>query len=323
MYDIITVGAGTRDVFLISDQFKFIESSVFETGMGECVSLGSKIEIEQVIHSTGGGATNAAVTFARLGFGCATVCKVGNDHLGRDLIIDLQRDGVNTTLIKRAKGDTGYSTLLTDAKSGERSVLVYRGVSATLGETDVPWKDCIASWFYLTSLGGRGAGLTKRIISQALRCDARVAWNPGGKEIALGMRVLRPLIANAAILILNREEAERLTGEKKLEAIFEALRVPGNVIIITDGANGAYAQKDRERYFAPATGRKAVSRTGAGDAFGSGFVAAYMKAGRLPYALAVATLNAEGVIGKIGAKAGILSRFPSPQQLKRVKVKPV
>ena len=142
MFDVVTIGAGTRDVFLMSKEFKFIESSVFSTGIGECVALGTKIELDSIVHTTGGGATNAAATFARLGFKAAAICRVGEDGAGRDLIIELQREGIDTTMIRRIPDEsTGYSTLLT-ASSGERTVLVYRGVSSSFTTADVPWKDC-------------------------------------------------------------------------------------------------------------------------------------------------------------------------------------
>jgi sugar/nucleoside kinase (ribokinase family) len=114
-------------VFLVSDQFKMIRSPKFETGIGECVALGTKIDVDQIVHTTGGGATNAAVTFARLGFTTAAVCRVGEDKAGEEIVWDLEGDGVDTSLVKKiAGGQTGYSTLLT-APSGERSVLVYLG----------------------------------------------------------------------------------------------------------------------------------------------------------------------------------------------------
>jgi len=52
MHNIITIGSATRDVFLVSKQFIIIPSPEFETGLGECVSFGSKRELEDVIHST-------------------------------------------------------------------------------------------------------------------------------------------------------------------------------------------------------------------------------------------------------------------------------
>jgi sugar/nucleoside kinase (ribokinase family) len=121
MFDIISIGAGTRDVFLVSNKFQMVKSPKFSTGIGECVALGAKIEVESMVHTTGGGATNAAATFARFGLNAATVCRVGDDAIGRDLIIDLHREGVVTTLIQRVEGGiTGYSTLLTAATSRSR-----------------------------------------------------------------------------------------------------------------------------------------------------------------------------------------------------------
>ena len=40
MFDIITIGAASRDVFIVSDAFRAIHSGVFATGIGECVSVG-------------------------------------------------------------------------------------------------------------------------------------------------------------------------------------------------------------------------------------------------------------------------------------------
>jgi hypothetical protein len=44
-------------------------------GLREQFPLGAKIDVDQVYFDTGGGATNAAVTFARQGLGVATLAK--------------------------------------------------------------------------------------------------------------------------------------------------------------------------------------------------------------------------------------------------------
>jgi sugar/nucleoside kinase (ribokinase family) len=321
MFDVITIGSGTRDVFLVSDQFTFLKSPKFPTGIGECMALGSKIELKAMVHTTGGGATNAAATFARFGIDAGCICRVGDDATGRDLIIDLYREGVGTTLIQRVEGGiTGYSTLLTDAKSGERTVLVYRGVSGTFKPADIPWDACRARWFYLTSLGGN-LPLTKKIISQAVYCGAAVAWNPGSKELKKGLGAIEEFLPRVQILMMNREEAMLLTGRDEIEGMFDRLATSGNVILITDGEHGAYAHRDGRTWHAGTAGSKAISRTGAGDAFGSGFVAAYMKTKDISKALAVGTLNADSVIRQIGAKAGILKRWPSASSMKRIAIK--
>ena len=49
-----------------------------------------------------------------------------------------------------------------------------------------------------------------------------------------------------------------------------------------------------------------VERTGAGDAFGSGFVSEYVRSGDIKKAIQFATANASSVVAQFGAKAGIL-----------------
>ena len=319
MQDIITIGSGLRDVFLLSDQFRLIANADFEGGRAECVALGSKIEVGDIVLTTGGGATNAAVTFARLGFKTSAVCRIGDDAGGRDVIEDLRREGVGTTLIRRvAKGTTGYSTLLT-ASNGERTVLVYRGVSGTFGTGDVPFAKCKAKWLYVTSLAGNLA-LLRKIVAHAKSSGASLAWNPGRKEIEQGFSAIRPLLPNVRVLQLNKEEATELTGTATVEEMFAVLATPGNVVVITDGARGAFVQRDGVTVMSPGSGKQAVSQTGAGDAFGSGFVAGLIRTNDLRTALAVGMANAQSVITKVGAKAGILKKWPTSAQLKSVNI---
>lgn len=321
MYDIITIGAAVRDVFLLSDQFQMIRSEKFETGVGECVSLGSKIEVNQKVETTGGGATNAAVTFSHLGFSAAVICRVGEDGAGRDIVQDLKKEKVATALIQRVpRGETAYSALLT-ATGGERSILTYRGVSATFATKDIPWRSLGARWLYLTSLGGN-ISLVERMIKGTHEEKTQIAWNPGGKELALGPVVVRRVLKRVSVFLVNREEAAKLTGKNDIAEAFIALKAPKRTtVIITDGDKGSWAFAEGKAWHGGTTGAPSISRTGAGDAFGSGVVAALMHGMSLPHALAVGTLNAESVIKHVGAKKGILKHWPSPSALARVPVK--
>lgn len=320
MYDVLTIGSGTRDAFLISSQFQLIKSKAFKTGVGECVSLGSKIEIEDLVLTTGGGATNAAATFSRLGYKSGVICRVGDDSTGRELILELQREGLVTTLIERVpNGRTGYSTLLTDAKTGERTVLVYRGVSSSFTKDSIPWEECQARWFYLTSLGGN-VELSARIAKHVHAQHAGLTWNPGSSELKRGFAALRTILRHVRILILNKEEAQMLTGTDDLSKMFAILRAHDAVVLITDGERGSYAHHHGTTWFAHTTGRSAISRTGAGDAFGSAFTAAYMQDEDVAQALQIATLNADSVIQHVGAKTGILTSWPSINACKSIKV---
>jgi len=320
MFDVITIGSAIKDVFLLSDKFTFIRSKAFETGIGECVSLGSKIELDAVVHTTGGGATNAAVTFANLGFKTAAVCRVGKDPEGTTVLEELQKKGIDISMVVKVdKGVTGYSTLMT-ADTGERTALVYRGVSGSFQTRDMPFGACRTHWFYVTSLGGN-LDLLKKLIRYAGQCRSHIAWNPGRAEIERNPILVSALAKQVAVFMVNTEEGAELTGHKDVLDMLEPLSSRKNVVIVTDGERGSYAFSEDQTYRAE-TGRvKSVSQTGAGDAFGSGFVAAFIKTGDIKISLATGTANAEGVIQKIGAKAGILKAWPKPQALKKIPVR--
>lgn len=319
MYDIITIGGATRDVFLLSDKFTFLHSRQFETGVGECVSFGTKIDLNNVVFTTGGGATNTATTFANLGYNTAAVCRVGEDPAGRDLLADLKTHQIKTELVKKvAGGQTAYSTLLT-APNGERTALVLRGVSATFSEKDISWGKIKTNVLYLTSLGGNFL-LSKKIIEKIKTPGVLVAWNPGRGELKKGLAAFKKILPKVDIFNVNREEAELLTKKKEIKDMFATLNRKTGITVITDGPRGAYAVVNGKIWHAATTGVRSISSTGAGDAFSSGFVAGYLRYDEVKKALAVGMVNAEGVIQKIGAKAGLLKNWPAEKQLEKVKI---
>lgn len=322
-HDVVTIGAATRDVFLLSNAFQLIASPKFSTGLGECVALGSKIELESAVLATGGGATNSAVTFAQLGFATATIARIANDEAGMAIIADLEAHKVHTGLLRKiAKGQTAYSTLLT-AKNGERSVLVFRGVSSSFEKRDVPAAALKAKALYVTSLGGN-LDVLRYILSEGQKQKATIALNPGRGELQQATK-LRELLRFVDVLIVNLEEACQLIEQPKAKPI-EAARALSEycgTVILTDGPKGAYAVTGGVTWFARPNQTKSISRTGAGDAFGSGTFAALLRDSTIDEALKVGMLNAEGVIQKFGAKAGILRAWPKAAALRNVSVKKV
>ncbi|MBT3231165.1 carbohydrate kinase family protein [Candidatus Uhrbacteria bacterium] len=322
MYDIITIGSATRDVFLASKNFQLINSDKFSTGVGECVPFGSKIDVETVVRTTGGGGTNSAATFASLGFNTAVITRVGDDDAAESVINDLKKFNVKTTLVNKIKkGTTGYSVLLT-AKNGERSALVHRGVSSEFQIKDVPLKKLKSKWLYITSLAGN-TSLALKVVKEARKNKTLIAFNPGGGELSKGLKELLPIMKHLTLFNLNTEEARELTKDNKssIKELCEKLALPGLTVIITDGPNGAYAHLDGTTWYIRPQGKKAISRTGAGDSFGSGLVSALAKGMGIDEALKVGMLNAESVIQSYGAKIGILNKWPTRAALKRVKVK--
>ncbi len=322
MYDVITIGSATRDIFVRSPSLELIPTEGEPDKIEGCFPMGAKIEIEDLIFETGGGATNAAATFGRLGLRAAVVTAIGADQNGQSVLEALRAEKVSTEMVQKdPREKTAFSIILLSG-SGERTVLVFRGASENISARRIPWPKLRAKWFYVSSLGGDLA-LMGRILDQADKVGAGVAWNPGGKELKAGFAALEPLIRRAGIFNLNVEEAMLLLGAERRDvaALLGRLRgLPKRAAVITDGLNGAYAGEAGHAWHSEVIDVPRVNVTGAGDAFGSGLVAGLMRRDDLRYALAVGTWNATGVVQQMGAKRGLMKKYPAPAAAARVAI---
>jgi ribokinase len=300
---IISIGAGVQDVFLQGKLFKPHREADGE--MVEEFELGSKNDIEGVVFSTGGGGTNAAVTFARQGMHSCYMGHLGDDIAAQAVLDDLHGEGIDTSLVKHEKqAGTGYSTLLL-APSGERTILTYRGVSADFTLHEADFHSTKADWLYISSLGGNIAAL-RTILHYAKAHSISVAINPGKGELKHKSE-MRGLLPDVSILSLNKEELQMIFDGDSLQGLVinAAEHVP--CVIGTDGPKGAIAVYQDKIYKAGMyEDVPVIDRTGAGDAFSSGFVAMAATGESIEHAMTFASANSTSVVGKIGAKAGIL-----------------
>jgi sugar/nucleoside kinase (ribokinase family) len=299
---IIAIGAGVQDVLLQGSIFKAHR----EAGeMMQEFSLGSKNDIENIIYSTGGGATNASVTFARQGLHSAFMGHLGHDIAGKAVIEDLHKERVGTGLVSYSdKYGTGYSTILL-APNGERTVLVYRGASEHYDITSSSFHKAQSDWFYVSTLGGNFASL-QTIMKYARKNNIKVAINPGKGELKHS-REFKELLPDVSILSVNKEEAAKLFHGETLEELVRhaAKHVP--YVIITDGPKGSIATNGVHIYKAGMyEDVPVVDRLGAGDAFSSGFAAMVAAGHNLEIAVTFASANSTSVVSKVGAKTGIL-----------------
>lgn len=311
MYDVITIGAATRDVFLLSDHFHVAKDKHLSS-FGEVLyfNLGSKNELKEVILTTGGGATNAAVTFARQGLKTACMCRVGDEESGHDVVRALKHEGIVTEFVQHDKKfPTAYSTILT-TKKGERVILTKRGASDHIDARAIPTKHLHAKWFYISSVAGNIA-FVRTVCAVAHAHGARIAFNPGIRELEKGLRALEPLLRTVDVLFVNKEEAAQLTGSsyRQERMIFQKLdAIVRGIVVMTKGQDGVVVSDGKTVYHAGVPRAPILGRTGAGDAFGSGFIAGLAQGKNIPFAIQLGTANATSVIQHLSAKRGILHK---------------
>lgn len=344
MFDCLTIGTATKDIFIKSDAFKVLrdpahlEKLGFKTGEAECFALGGKIEVAEPVATCGGGAANAAITFARQGLKTGALVKLGEDEAGESVIKTLKKDKVVALPLLSADKGTAFSVILLSGE-GERTILNYRGASEEVGKQEVPFKKLKARWAYIVP--GRIPFSTISLIVAHLKSQGtRVAMNPSKHYIEMGAKQLKPILSRLDVVIMNREEASYLTGVKYEDEkkIFRKLdELVDGIAVMTDGPNGALVS-DGENVFSAGIykNQKVVDRTGAGDAFGSGFIAGLMRSKpvskngvvtfspeAIETAIRLASANATSVVEVVGAQPGILKKndFEGQRRWKILKIK--
>lgn len=307
-YDVVTVGAAVLDIFMRSDKFKVVNSDGIPGGVAMCEVYGGKMEVEQVVISSGGGATNTAYSFARKELRAAVIAEMGNDPQALIIHKDLEEVGVDTRFLVQEPGETTAVSVILIADDGGRSIMVYRGAAAMLTGTDLPLTDLETRWLHITSLGGN-MELLNTLLSWAEAKKVRVSLNPGMKEIESGK--LREILPKVEILFLNREEAGRLWGVDVWdEQVWREALKPSEarVTVITDAERGGKVCVSGKVAFWQGEGiQNVVDTTGAGDAFASGYVSALLYGKDYEQAVEWGRKNATAVLMTVGAKKGLLS----------------
>ncbi len=323
MLDVISIGTATRDVFLRSPLFKIVrdpkhlERLGFPNGEAQCFALGGKIEVEGLVQAVGGGAANAAVTFARQGLKTALFAKIGDDQNGELVLDDLKQEKIGSLLVRDKKIGTAYSVVLL-SHLGERTILNYRGASEDLKKNEVPFSKLRARWAYIAP-GRIPVSVMNSIIKKLEKNKVRIAMNPSRYYLSMGSQKLRSILNALDVVIMNREEAAALTGISYHEErnIFKKMdELIKGIAVMTDGANGVLVSDGSRAYRARTFAeKKLVDRTGSGDAFGSGFVSALAAHNNpefdeksIQHAIRLGSANATSVVEHIGAQKGILRK---------------
>ncbi len=321
MFDVVAIGSTTRDAFYDID-LKSIPWSKAKSGRAYVLPAGEKLEVKNIYFTIGGNSANSSVTFARQGLRVACAAKVGSDVAGEEIRRRLRRERVDTSMIvNHPTLPTAYSVLIRE--KGERTILGYHGASDSFALRDINFRKMKSKWWYL-SLAGESDKMFKPLIGFARRNKIAVAFNPSGHHIHHKRGEILSSLKDLAFLVVNDEEASFLAGipwkkEKELFRKMDKLMSPG-ILAVTSGPAGVTVSDGRYTYKAGIfKEKKLADRTGAGDAFGSGFVAGLMRRGialldvsrikpaDVCYAIRLATANATSVVEKVGATEGILT----------------
>ncbi len=373
--NVLTIGGATQDVFIY---YENMQTSDQDNQAYILLEQGSKIDVTDLHYYSGGGATNAAVAFTRLGFTTSSFFKIGKDSQGEFILVDLKKENINLDNIVYSTMQTGMSFVI-PPPNGDRVILAFRGANKDLKENEIPYNQIKNSnQLYITSLTGDSSKLIEPITDFARKNNISVACNPGLNQLKNDPVFIRSL-KNIDILNMNTTEAtefmktlnnvkfahsypstssgrtgwenENLVSDENIKYARDENKNPDHpacseykncargelvepyeqqnfpklvnfvahfaktvlplgpsIIVITNGAEGVYVADKKNIYFHPSIPpEKFVNTLGAGDSFGSCFVASILHGESIEQSMVNGTLNSSSVICYEGAKAGLLT----------------
>jgi fructokinase len=315
--NLLSIGDASWDVFINPSESEAL-CEIDNKKCLICFKYGEKIPVKTLDFSVGGNAANNAVGTKRLGINSAAVLTLGLDEIGNQIVGTLKKEGVDVNyVIQQPATTSNYSTAIN--YSGERTIFTYKAPRSY----EFPVKLPVTPWVYLTSMGDSFQPFYNHLVAWLkLNPTVKLAFNPGGRQIKAGLEAIKEVLNLTQLIFVNREEAESLTGFKasqgqEKELLQKLSSLGPKICVVTNGPAGSFLF-DGQHYFKAGTFPiDAYERTGAGDSFGSGVLAAIMKGKSLQEALLWGSANSASVISYVGAQKGLLTETDMAVWMKR------
>ncbi|WP_179346584.1 carbohydrate kinase family protein [Winogradskyella ursingii] len=272
----------------------------------------------------GGSPTNVAMNSARLGLKSMMVATVGDDGFGDYIFERLKGVGVNTDAIRKISHKP-TSVIFVSRSKKTPDFIAYREADSEISENQIP-KDVLqqAKIFHTTCFA-----LSKNPAQSVILKKAKEAFNLGCKlsidinyadelweDKKQANNVIKAYCKFNPLVKISEDDMLRFFGkELPHDEIFEFFHSQGvEVVCLTLGVNGVkLSQSGKEVITLPAIKiDNVMDATGAGDAFWSGFLFAYIKETPmkecLEIALQLAALKLQNV-GRLPDNIDILSKL--------------
>ena len=304
--DLLTIGDVAIDLYMkigAKDGLPALDSSA-EPKI--CFYHGSKIPVEHFETAVAGNSLNVAVGGKKLGLETAIYTEIGDDENGGRVVNTLKEHGIDTEFcIKTPNDDTNVNSVI--IYCNDRTIFSYH---AERNYKILDWEK--PKWIYYTSMG-KGYELFQEKLIEYVEKNSGVgiAFNPGTIQMKHGLETFKNFLKITDILFLNREEAVALVGKGVTEELHQKLQKLGpKMTVITDSKNGASCSDGKKVTLQDSYSdkRPIADKTGAGDAFASGFLSAIFYGKPSEIALKWGAANAGSIIKEIGTTKGLLTK---------------
>jgi fructokinase len=272
----------------------------------------------------GGSPANVAMNCKRLGLNSTMIATVGNDGFGEYIFKRLNDVDINTDYIKKIE-DKSTSVIFVSKSNGTPDFIPYRNADYHISEDQITKEILSQTKIYHTTC----FALSKKPAQTTILKKAKVASENGcklsidinyAKELwdckEEALQIIKTYCALNPLIKISEDDMFRLF-EKELphHKIFDFFHNLGvDIVCLTLGSKGVkLSQRTKDIIQLPAIKiDNVMDTTGAGDAFWSGFLFAYIKEKSieecLQIALKLAALKLQNV-GRLPDNINILSKL--------------
>ncbi len=256
----------------------------------------------------GGKGANQAVAAARLGAEVHMIGCIGDDHYGKEILANLQSNGVNTSYMKVVKGESGTAHIVLAEE--DNSIIVVQGANARLTPSVIEKAEEVISQSQMVLIQQEIPKETVGFVgSVCKKHSVPLMLNP-----APARKVKDELMEAASYITPNEHEASILFDGAEIE---ESLRNLPNKLFLTEGKKGVRYFDGNKMVVVPAYPVDIVDTTGAGDTFNAAFAVGVSEGMDLLNSLRFANRAASISVTAFGAQGGMPTRREVDTLMKR------
>ena len=288
MGEILVIGSSNTDLIATMENFP-VKGETIE-GLGFHQAMGGK-------------GANQAMAAHKSGGKVSFVTCLGNDVNGRSAIEYYKREGLDVTLsVLIDDVPSGAAMIWVDSK-GDNSIVIIPGANGKLNSDYIlKLEKYIAKASVVVLQMEIPLQTIETICSLAHKNNTMVMLN-----VAPANQLSDNLLKTIDILVVNKNEAETLTGVKvesgKEEVVVDLLLDRGvKTVLLTLGEKGSILKNQGNVFSVPAYRVRTIDTTAAGDTFCGAFIAEYIRSQNFVKALEFATAASAICVTRMGAQ---------------------
>lgn len=263
-------------------------------GLPEQLAPERELLADNMMLTLGSSSAIVAHNLSSLGSRVGFVSCIGEDAPGDIALQRLAASGVHVEqVVRQSKSQTGLTVIL--QHGSWRNILTYPGTIFDLKPEHIN-SDYISSskHFHFSSFYLQ-RGLRPHVpdlFRQLKQKGLTISLDPNDDPEDEWKDDIENALRYVDIFLPNAREAKKIARTENIEDAVTKLASMVPLLVVKVGADGALAQRGRDRFVSPAARIEIVDPVGAGDSFDAGFLHKFVRGNELPSCLAAGNVAA-------------------------------